>query len=61
MKTKTIMTLCLLIESALVLIGLLLRLDVWVGIVCYWTVLTAKNLLDFMDEGNGKNGSGNTM
>ena len=56
MKTKDMMTLCLLIESALVLIGLLLKLDMWVGIVCYWTVLTLKNQSDFMDGRKGRNG-----
>ena len=50
------MTLCLLIESALVLAGLLLKLDVWFGIVCYWSVLTLKNLTDFMDRRKGRNG-----
>ena len=56
MKTKDMMTLCLLIESALVLAGLLLKLDVWLGIVCYWSVLTLKNLTDFMDGRKGRNG-----
>ena len=56
MKTKDMMTLCLLIESALVLTGLLLKLDVWFGIVCYWSVLTLKNLADFMDGRKGRNG-----
>ena len=56
MKTKYIMTLCLLVESALVLAGLLLKQEVWFGIVCYWAVLTMKNLSDFMDERKGRNG-----
>ena len=50
MKTKCVMTACLLVESALVLIGLLLKQEVWFGIVCYWAVLTMKNLSDLMDE-----------
>ena len=50
MKTKCVMTACLLVESALVLTGLLLKQDVWFGIVCYWAVLTMKNLTDLMDE-----------
>ena len=50
MKTKCVLTACLLVESALVLIGLLLKQDVWFGIVCYWAVLTMKNLSDLMDE-----------
>lgn len=56
MKTKELMTLCLLIESALVLAGLLLKQDVWLGIVCYWTVLTLKNLSDYMDGRKDRNG-----
>lgn len=56
MKTKDLMTLCLLIESALVLAGLLLKQDVWLGIVCYWTVLTLKNLSDYMDGRKDRNG-----
>ena len=56
MKTKDMMTLCLLIESALVLAGLLLKLDVWLGIVCYWSVLTLKNLTDYIDGRMGRNG-----
>ena len=56
MKTKDMMTLCLLIESALVLAGLLLKLDVWLGIVCYWSVLTLKNLADFMEGRKGRDG-----
>ena len=56
MKTKYIITLCLLVESALVLTGLLLKQEVWFGIVCYWAVLTMKNLSDFMDERKGRNG-----
>lgn len=56
MKTKDLMTLCLLIESALVLAGLLLRQDVWLGIVCYWTVLTLKNLSDYMDGRRDRDG-----
>ena len=50
MKTKCVMTTCLLVESALVLVGLLLKQDVWFGIVCYWAVLTMKNLSDLMAE-----------
>ena len=50
MKTKCVMTTCLLVESALVLVGLLLKQEVWFGIVCYWAVLTMKNLSDLMDE-----------
>lgn len=60
MKTRTILTLCLLFESAIVLIGLLLKLDVWFGIVCYWTVVLLKNLLDLLDEKNDHNRKGGT-
>ena len=56
MKTKCVMTACLLVESALVLIGLLLKQEVWFGIVCYWAVLTMKNLSDLMDEREKRHG-----
>ena len=56
MKTKCVMTACLLVESALVLTGLLLKQDVWFGIVCYWAVLTMKNLRDLMDEREKRHG-----
>ena len=36
--------------STLVLIGLLMKQDVWVGIVCYWAVLLMKNISDYIDE-----------
>ena len=50
MKTKNLMIVMLIIESALVLIGLLMKQDVWVGIVCYWAVLLMKNISDYIDE-----------
>ena len=50
MKTKNLMIVMLIIESALVLIGLLMKQDVWVGIVCYWAVLLMKNICDYIDE-----------
>jgi hypothetical protein len=40
----------LIVESALILVGLLLKQDVWVGIVCYWAVLLVKNISDYIDE-----------
>ena len=49
MKTRNILIICLIIESALVLLGLLMGWNVWVGIVCYWTVLLAKNINDYLD------------
>jgi len=49
-KTKNFMIVMLIVESALVLIGLLLKKDVWVGIVCYWAVLLMKNISDYIDE-----------
>ena len=56
MKTKNFMTVMLIVESALVLIGLLLKKDVWVGIVCYWAVLLMKNISDYIDEKRKDNG-----
>lgn len=50
MKTKNLMIILLIIESALVLVGLLMKQDVWVGIVCYWAVLLMKNISDYIDE-----------
>ena len=49
MRTSNILIICLIIESALVLFGLIMGWNVWVGIVCYWTVLLAKNISDYMD------------
>lgn len=50
MKIRNLMTIILIIESALVLIGLVMKQDVWVGIVCYWAVLLMKNINDYIDE-----------
>ena len=50
MKTKNLMIVLLIVESALVLIGLLMKQDVWVGVVCYWAVLLMKNINDYIDE-----------
>jgi len=55
-KTKNFMIVMLIVESALVLIGLLLKKDVWVGIVCYWAVLLMKNISDYIDEKRKDNG-----
>ena len=49
MKTRNFLIICLIIESALVLFSLLMGWNVWVGIVCYWTVLLAKNVNDYLD------------
>ena len=49
MKSSNILIICLIIESALVLFGLLMGWNVWIGIVCYWTVLFAKNINDYLD------------
>ena len=46
---KIILIICLIIESALVLFGLLMGWNVWVGIVCYWVVLLMKNINDYLD------------
>lgn len=56
MNTKNLMIVMLIIESALVLIGLLLKQDVWVGIVCYWAVLLMKNISDYIDEKRNDHG-----
>ena len=53
MKTKNLMLVMLILESALVLIGLLLKQDVWFGIVCYWMILLMKNITDYLDERKG--------
>lgn len=50
MKTQTFLVLCLLVTSIVVLIGLILGRNVWGGIVCYWTFLSLKNLLDWLDR-----------
>lgn len=52
MKTQDILVLCLLVEAVLVLIGLILGYNVWIGIICYWAVLSMKNLLDYLDRRN---------
>ena len=56
MKTKDVYVLCLLIESVLVLTGLILKQDVWFGIVCYWAILSMKNLSDYMDRRRNRDG-----
>ena len=38
----------LLIISLIVFIGLLRKRNMWGWIVCYWLVLTVKNLLDLL-------------
>jgi hypothetical protein len=50
MKTKNLLILILIVESALVLVTLLLGKNAWVGIVCYWAVLLMKNIFDYIDE-----------
>ena len=50
MKSSNILIVCLIIESALVLFGLLMGWNVWVGIICYWTVLLAKNINDYLES-----------
>ena len=49
MKTTNLMIILLIIESALVLIGLLANRNVWAGIVCYWIILLMKNICDYLD------------
>ena len=50
MKTKNVITALLMVESALVLITLLLGRNAWVGVVCYWAILLMKNTCDYIDE-----------
>ena len=50
MKTKNLMILLLILESGLVLFGLIMKWDVWVGVVCYWFILLMKNICDLIDE-----------
>lgn len=50
MKTKNLLIILLIAQSALVLIGLLLSKDVWFGIVWYWVILLMKNIADYLDE-----------
>ncbi len=50
MKTKKLLIILLIIGSALVLAGLVMRKDVWFGIVWYWGILLMKNILDYFDE-----------
>ena len=50
MKNKLFMNAMLIVESALVLITLLIGKNAWLGIVCYWAVLLMKNISDFIDE-----------
>ena len=44
------LVLCLLMESALVFIGLVTGQNVQVAIVFYWLVLTIKNLVDYLER-----------
>ena len=57
MKTKNLMIILLIIQSGLVLAGLLLKKDVCVGIVCYWGILFMKNICDYLDEKRSGHGS----
>ena len=50
MKNKLFMNAMLIVESALVLITLLMGKNAWLGIVCYWAVLLMKNISDYIDE-----------
>lgn len=50
MKNKLFMNAMLIVESALVLITLLMGKNAWLCIVCYWAVLLMKNISDFIDE-----------
>lgn len=50
MKIKNLFIICLILESALVLTGLLMKRDVWIGVTCYWAVQLMKNISDYLDE-----------
>ena len=52
MKAQYVLVILLFIEAALVLTGLILGQNVWLGIICYWAILTMKNFLDFLDWRN---------
>ncbi len=52
-----ILPLLLALVSMLVLIGLMLKLDVWIVIVCYWALVVMKNATDCVfDDQNGNDG-----
>ena len=46
------MPILLAVDAGLVLIGLLLKQDVWFSMTCYWFVLLLKNISDVLDENN---------
>ena len=50
MKIKNLFIICLIIESALVLAGVLMKRDVRIGITCFWAVQLMKNINDYLDE-----------
>ena len=49
-----VLPLLLALVSMLVLIGLILKLDVWIVIVCYWALVVVKNATDciYDDQNN---------
>lgn len=53
MKTKNLMLIILILEATLVLVGLLMKQDVWLSIICYWSCVLMKNISDYIDEGRG--------
>ena len=50
-----ILLLLLALESMLVLIGLILKMDVWIVIVCYWASVVVKNAADYIIDDPSKN------
>ena len=50
MKIRNAMVALLMLQSAVVLAGLLLKQDVWLAIVCYWAILLLKNTCDYINE-----------
>jgi len=55
MKT---LPLLLALVSMLVLIGLILKLDVWIVIVCYWALFVVKNATDCIYDDQNRNDGG---
>ena len=53
-----VLPLLLALVSMLVLIGLILKLDVWIVIVCYWVLVVVKNATDCIYDDQNRNDGG---
>ena len=53
-----ILPLLLALESMLVLFGLILKMDVWIVIVCYWASVVMKNATDYIFDDQNRNDGG---